>query len=81
MFDLSTDTTSQQVIKEFYESSKIISAVCHGPAALLNVKLSDGSYLIKVCPKFRVWHDRQIPPAIFMLVELVDNIGWTVVPC
>ena len=47
MFDLATDTQSQQLIREFYEKEKIISAVCHGPAALANVKLSDGSYLVK----------------------------------
>jgi len=46
MFDLATDPTSQQLIKEFYEKGKVVSAVCHGPAAFVNVKLSDGSYLI-----------------------------------
>jgi len=50
MFDLALDTTSQQIIREFYEANKIVSAVCHGPVALLNVKLSDGSYLIKDTP-------------------------------
>ncbi len=29
-----------------YESGGIVGAVCHGPAALVNVKLSDGSYLV-----------------------------------
>ncbi|KAI4128093.1 MAG: hypothetical protein LQ347_004312 [Umbilicaria vellea] len=47
MFDLATDETSHQIIREFYEADKIVSAVCHGPAALVNAKLSDGSYLIK----------------------------------
>jgi len=46
MFDLATDSTSQQIIREFYEGGKIVSAVCHAPAALVNVKLSNGSYLI-----------------------------------
>lgn len=46
MFDLATDSTSHQIIREFYESGKVVSAVCHGPAALVNVKLSDGSYLV-----------------------------------
>lgn len=46
MFDLAVDPTSQQVIKEFYEAGKVVSAVCHGPAALVNVKLSDGSWLV-----------------------------------
>lgn len=47
MFDLATDSESQQLIKEFYEKGKVVSAVCHGPAAFLNVKLGDGTSLIK----------------------------------
>lgn len=31
----------------FFESGKIVSAVCHGPAGLLEVKLSGGYYLIQ----------------------------------
>lgn len=47
MFDLATDSTSHLLIQKFYESGKIVSAVCHGPAALVNVKLSDGTYLVQ----------------------------------
>lgn len=36
----------QNLIANCYESGKIISAVCHGPVALANVKLSDGSNLV-----------------------------------
>ncbi|EME44608.1 hypothetical protein DOTSEDRAFT_72158 [Dothistroma septosporum NZE10] len=46
MFDLATDQTSHSLIRTFYESNRIVSAVCHGPAALANAKLSDGSYLV-----------------------------------
>ena len=46
MFDLVDDTTSQQLIKEFWEEGKIVSAVCHAPAVLYDVKLSDGSLLV-----------------------------------
>lgn len=46
MFDLADDPTSQKIIKEFWESNKIVSAVCHAPAVLYNVKLSDGSLLV-----------------------------------
>ena len=45
MFDLAVDNTSHTLIREFYESGKIVSAVCHGPVALVNVKLSNGEYL------------------------------------
>lgn len=30
----------------FWEAGKIVSAVCHGPAGLLDVKLTNGEYLI-----------------------------------
>ena len=30
----------------YYESGKVVGAVCHGPAALVNVTLSDGSPLL-----------------------------------
>lgn len=46
MFDLATDETSHKLINEFYSHNKIISAVCHGPAAIAHVKLADGSYLV-----------------------------------
>ncbi|KAF5606155.1 uncharacterized protein FSUBG_6172 [Fusarium subglutinans] len=36
MFDLAVDPTSHALIREFYESGKLVSAVCHGPAALAN---------------------------------------------
>ena len=36
-----------RTIREFYESGKIVSAACHGTAALLNTTLSDGSYLVE----------------------------------
>ena len=46
MFDLAHDATSHQVVREFAEAGKVVSAVCHGPIALANVKLADGSYLV-----------------------------------
>ncbi|KAM5357702.1 hypothetical protein ACJZ2D_016003 [Fusarium nematophilum] len=47
MFDLAVDSTSHELIREFYEAGKIVSAVCHGPAALVNVKLSNGTYMVQ----------------------------------
>ncbi|CAG8958306.1 hypothetical protein HYFRA_00000661 [Hymenoscyphus fraxineus] len=46
MFDLSTDETSHKLINEFYTHNKLISAVCHGQAALINVKVSGGGFLL-----------------------------------
>jgi putative intracellular protease/amidase len=36
----------KKVIQETYERGAVVGAVCHGPVSLLNVKLSDGSYLL-----------------------------------
>ncbi|KAI4914229.1 uncharacterized protein J4E92_009643 [Alternaria infectoria] len=46
MFDLVDDATSQQLIREFWEADKIVSAVCHAPAVFYDAKLSDGSLLV-----------------------------------
>lgn len=47
MFDLATDPTSQKIIAAFAEKGKVVASVCHGPAAFVNVKLSDGTHLLK----------------------------------
>jgi len=47
MFDLIDDAQAQRVTREIYENDGFVSADCHGPAALLNVKLSTGERLIK----------------------------------
>lgn len=47
MYDFPNDTTLQNIIRQHYENNKIVSAVCHGVGGLLNVKLSNGEYLIK----------------------------------
>ncbi|AOA64196.1 uncharacterized protein PAS_chr3_0691 [Komagataella phaffii GS115] len=47
MYDFPNNTVLQNIIKEHYEAGKIVAAVCHGVCGLLNVKLSDGEYLIK----------------------------------
>lgn len=44
--DLPDNPTAQKILSEMYEKGKVVSAVCHGPVALINVKLKDGSYLI-----------------------------------
>ena len=46
MFDLVTLPASHDIVRELYRAKRIITAVCHGPAAIAKVKLDDGSYLI-----------------------------------
>lgn len=47
MWDLAGDATSQKLISEFADENKTIAAVCHGPAALAQVKLSNGKHLLE----------------------------------
>lgn len=46
MADMPEHPLLKQVITETYERGAVVGAVCHGPFSLLNVKLSDDSYLI-----------------------------------
>lgn len=47
MYDFPDDPLMQAIIRNHYESGKLVAAICHGVGGLLNVKLSDGQYLIK----------------------------------
>lgn len=46
MWDFADSVAVQRVIREIYEAGGVVSAVCHGPAALVNATLSDGTLLI-----------------------------------
>ena len=47
MVDMVDNKKFNDIHRTMWESGKVVSAVCHGPVCLLNVKLSDGSWLIK----------------------------------
>lgn len=47
MFDLADNAKVKEVLAEFTDANKIVSAICHGPAALVDVKLKNGDYLVK----------------------------------
>ncbi len=46
MWDFPQSEAVQRVTREIYESGGIVCSVCHGPAALVNVRLSDGTHLV-----------------------------------
>lgn len=47
MFDFPNNKFIQALIQDFHETNKVIGAVCHGPAALVNVTLEDGESFLK----------------------------------
>ncbi len=47
MVDMPDHPLLKQVVRETFERRAIVGAVCHGPVSLLNVKLSDGAYLLR----------------------------------
>ncbi|MDH6591190.1 putative intracellular protease/amidase [Variovorax sp. TBS-050B] len=46
MWDFPTSPDVQRVTREIHEAGGVVGAVCHGPAALVNVKLGNGEYLV-----------------------------------
>lgn len=46
MWDFADNTKIAEIAKKIYENNGIVSAVCHGPAGLVNIKLSNGAYLV-----------------------------------
>lgn len=46
MWDLPENTEIAEIARKIYESNGLVSAVCHGPSGLLNIKLSNGKYLV-----------------------------------
>lgn len=46
MWDLADNAELSAIASKIYEKNGIVSAVCHGPAGLVNIKLSNGKYLV-----------------------------------
>lgn len=47
MWDFPDNSSFQEISRTIYEHGGIVAAVCHGPAALINVKKSSGRHLIE----------------------------------
>ena len=47
LFDFPENTDIQRIARAIHEAGGVVSAVCHGPAALVNVTLDDGSPLVQ----------------------------------
>jgi putative intracellular protease/amidase len=46
MFDFPDNPYVQNIAKTLYQNNKVVSAVCHGPSALVNVQLDNGDMLL-----------------------------------
>ena len=47
MFDLAKDELLGKIVSYFYNTHKIVSAVCHGPAGLINARTETGEPIVK----------------------------------
>lgn len=74
VFDLPVDQNTQSFVQGFVDSESPIAAVCHGPAALLNIKTKEGKYFIsgKVLNSFTAVEDR------FFKKEIVNEYPFIV---
>ena len=46
MWDFPNNKHINRIAAAIYENKGIVSAICHGPAALIDIKLSNGKYLV-----------------------------------
>jgi putative intracellular protease/amidase len=46
MWDFPNNPRLAALATAVYENNGVVAAVCHGPAALVNIQLSDGAYLV-----------------------------------
>lgn len=46
MMDLPFHAPTQALLSQFVEQEKVVTAVCHGPAAIADIKSPDGSYFV-----------------------------------
>jgi putative intracellular protease/amidase len=47
MWDFPNNTRLAELASSIYKKGGVVAAVCHGPAALVNVRLSNGEFLVK----------------------------------
>jgi len=47
MWDFPDNTDLQNITRKIYENNGMVTAVCHGVSGLINVRLSDGNFLIQ----------------------------------
>lgn len=76
MWDLPDDAAFQKLAADIYEAGGVVAAVCHGPAALVNVKLGSGKYLVagKAISAFTNDEERAVQLETVVPFLLVDRL-------
>ena len=80
MFDLANDLLLKEIVEYFYNSDKIVSAVCHGPAGLVLAEDKNGVSILKdkkvTCFRNKEEHivkrDEAVP---FLLETKIRDLG------
>lgn len=83
MFDLANDELLGRIVSHFYNSHKVVAAVCHGPAGLINAKTESGEPIVKgmQITSFTNAEEKQIekqdiePAVPFMLESKLRHLG------
>ena len=81
MWDLSADKNMKKLVEDFYSDKKIISAVLHGPAGLLQATDQNGNSILKNKKITRFTNDEESTVGITKVVPLFTGgpfkrIGW-----
>ena len=85
MFDLPKDEALQNLIATMYERKRtVVAAVCHGPAAFVNVKLKNGEPMLKgqrvsgfSNEEEKVFGKKWVPQFPFLIEDKVNTLGAT----
>lgn len=80
MFDLPESLEVGKTISEFIETGRIVGAVCHGPAALVGAKYSDGTPIVKGRKLTSFTNDEEIAAELdnvvpFLLQSKLGELG------
>ncbi len=76
--DLSSDQHLIKMIKDFYEDKRPVAMVCHAPAILRDVKLSNGKFLVEGVnlTGFKDAEDAEIELDKHLLFSLEQDLKW-----
>lgn len=76
MWDFPENQDLQRFAAALYQNNGVVAALCHGPAALINIKLDNGRYLIdgKKVTGFSNIEEQQVKLADLMPYSLEDQL-------